>query len=83
VERVRSPRLANILKKILAKVSEALKSQFLNRVRVVGEPLAHQASRIANSWGNLSAANWAKDLALIRYLGVMKINAKTVLQTQL
>jgi len=77
VEKVRSARLAKILERILVKVSEVLKSRFLYKVRMIGEQLAHEVSRIAHSWGNPSAANWAKDLALIMYLGVMRINANT------
>jgi len=74
VERVKSPSLADTLRRILVKVSEALKSQFLNRVWAIGEPLAQQASRIARSWGNLSSVNWARDTAFIQYLGVMRVS---------
>ena len=49
VERVRSARLAKILERILVKASEVLKSQFLNKVRTIGEPLASEVSRIAHS----------------------------------
>ena len=75
VERVRSARLAKILERILVKVSEVLKSQFLHKVHIIGEPLASEVSRIAYSWGNSSAEKWARDFALVMYLGVMQINA--------
>ena len=83
VEKVRSARLAKILERILVKVSEVLKSRFLYKVRMIGEPLAHEVSRIAHSWGNPSAANWAKDLALVMYLGVMRINANTTITLEI
>jgi len=69
VERVRSPLLERSLTTILSKLSDAPEKGYLYVVEKIGRPLAAKISSMAKSWGNESAQDWWRDLALIRYLG--------------
>lgn len=69
VEEVKSSRLATLLGAIVKKLEAACESGFLSRAWERGSELAERFARIAHSWGNLDAQEWAKDMTYIRYLG--------------
>lgn len=70
VERVKSRKLINVLTRIIAKLSEALKSNFLENVWRIGVPLARKVSTWAVAWGNSNAFKWADDPNFARYLTI-------------
>jgi len=74
VERVRSPKLAMILRSIVSKLKEAMKSKVEQAMETTGLQLAQNLGRIAQAWGNKSAAQWAKDMGFLRYLAVVRMN---------
>jgi hypothetical protein len=53
---------------IIAKLQLAMESTADRLARTIGLPLAQKNSKIAVSWGNLSASKWAEDLAFAKYL---------------
>lgn len=67
---VRSTVLANALRSIVEKLLEAMESKVERQVREIGVPLAQKVSRIAQSWGNRTASEWANDCGFIRYLTI-------------
>ncbi len=75
VEKVKSRKLTKVLTRIIGKLSEALKSRFLEKVRRIGVPLAQKVSRWAVSWGNWSALTWAEDPNFARYLAIAESGA--------
>ena len=74
VEKVRSLLLAKMLTSIVKKLLEAMESRVVSMMKTVGRDLAQKMSRIAQGWGNTSAAQWAADLGYTRYLTVMYMN---------
>jgi len=74
VEQVKSTGLRTALKRILAKLVQALRASYLDIIERIGRPLAARASRLAKSWGNMRAAQWKNDSAFTRYLGVNALN---------
>ena len=74
VDKVRSPRLIDIVAKIIAKISEALRSPLERFRSQVAKPFAEKISLIASKWGNRSAGKWADDLAFIQWIAVNKFN---------
>jgi hypothetical protein len=74
VERVRSLLLAKLLSPVVKKLLEAMESEVVRMMRTVGRQLAQRLSRIAQAWGNKSAAQWAEDLGFIQYLAVTQKN---------
>jgi hypothetical protein len=74
VDKVRSSVLTKMLTSIVAKLSEALESRVARTMREVGYTLAQQLSRIAQEWGNKSAAKWKADHGFVQYLAVMCLN---------
>lgn len=83
VEKVRSPFLASVLEPIIRRLLDAMESTkdgaeaVLGRVaclmRREGRGLAQKLSRIAQSWGNRSAAGWSEDKGFIQYLTVTNL----------
>jgi len=83
VEKVRSPLLAKVLKPIIKKlldtmggtqrVTEAVIGKVAYLMRKEGRSLAQCLSRIAQGWGNKSAAGWPEDKGFIQYLTVMNL----------
>ena len=67
---VRSTVLANALSSIVEKLLEAMESKVELWARQIGVPLAQKISRIAQSWGNRTASEWANDCGFIRYLSI-------------
>lgn len=75
VERVRSRLLSNVLSSVLMKLDEAMESCVRRLTRDVGSKFATQLSKIAQTWGNKSAARWATDLGFMQYLTITHMNA--------
>ena len=75
VDKVRSAKLASIVKTILDKLTEAMKSKVERLMETVGSPLAFKLSMIALGWGNPSASWWAHDRDFVRFLAVNYMNA--------
>lgn len=83
VEKVRSPFLARVLEPIVKrlldamggtqKVMEAVIGRVAYLMREGGRSLAQYLSRIAQGWGNKSAAGWPEDKGFIQYLTVMNL----------
>ena len=78
VEKVRSRKLADTLVNIISKIADILESRFMKLVKRVGIPLAQEASRLAQSWGNKSARTWATDPSLARYLTVQQLSTRGI-----
>ena len=74
VREVKSLTLTRTLLRLFEKVSQALKSEFLENVRRIGSPLAKQVSEWAYSWGNKGALEWRKDFGFIMYLALTHVN---------
>ena len=74
VERIRSPRLAEIVKAIMIKLKEAMKSQVKRTIETVGRSLAQRLSQVVQAWGNISARRWAKDPSFMQFLAIMYVN---------
>jgi hypothetical protein len=53
---------------IITKLQLAIETTADRLVRTIGLPLARKNSKIAFSWGNLSASKWADDISYARYL---------------
>jgi len=70
LKKVRSNFLAKVLTPIVRRLLNALESKVAFDMRKVGHLLAKKFSRIAQSWGNVSAGQWVKDRGFIRYLTV-------------
>jgi len=71
---VRSHFLAKVLTSIIRRLLNALEIKVALDVRKVGHLLAQKFSRIAQSWGNVSAGQWVKDRGFIQYLAVTYMN---------
>lgn len=74
VSQPKSPKLIDIVAKIIVKVKNALKSPIIDLVERIGRPLAKRLSQIAQMWGNKRAREWAEDTNFIRYLTITKMN---------
>lgn len=79
VDRVRSYLLAEVLMAIIKRLTNALGTKVVLKVIKMGYYLAQKLSRIAQTWGNISAIYWAKDPVFTRYLSIMHINAPRTL----
>lgn len=75
VDRPRSLTLIKVLARIVLKIKRALMSPVRRLMEEVGRPLAKKISMIALRWGNKSAAEWAEDQTLIRYLAIVDLNS--------
>ena len=74
VSQPKSPKLIDIVAKIIVKVKNALKSPIIDLMDRIGKPLAKKLSQIAQRWGNQTAKEWAEDPSFIRYLTITKMN---------
>ena len=74
VDTVRSPVLALIIARILAKIKKALMSPLAAFRSLVARPLAERLSRIAQKWGYVGVHEWIWDEGFINYLAVCKYN---------
>lgn len=71
VDKPKSPRLIQVLARIVVRVKAALVSPLQRLMGQIGRPLAMKLSRIAVGWGHKAAEKWAEDEGFIRYLTVM------------
>ena len=76
---VKGALLARLMRAVVAKLGEALESQFTRVVKENGRPLAARLSRIALGWGNKSAFRWARDVTFMRYLAMLHVNSSEAL----
>lgn len=74
VDEPRSPKLIEVLARIVVKVKKAMISPFRQLMEEIGKPLAKKISMVALKWGNKSAARWAEDRGFIEYLTVIDVN---------
>ncbi len=74
VDRVQSSKLAVMLKNIVERLREMLRSGVDRLMEEVGWPLARKLAYLAVSWGTHDALNWAFDSGLARYLTVVRMN---------
>jgi hypothetical protein len=81
VEKIRSLKLAEIVKAIVNKLKQSLESPVKSLMRQIGHPLAQKISQIAQNWGNKSASKWAKELDFIQYLTIIYINTPLLFKT--
>ena len=71
---IRSVSLAKCVLSVTRKLEGLLESRLVRSIREVGFPFACKLSLFAQKWGNLTAAEWAKDVGFARYLAVMHLN---------
>jgi len=74
VEEVRSRVLNRVLVSIIAKLQVKSKRGLAGSLHGLGLPIAEKISKIAQTWGNESAAKWSADSAFIRFLEVLCLN---------
>ncbi len=75
VDQVRSSKLTTMLKEIVGRLREALRSSVDRLMVKVGWPLARRLACLAVSWGNREALSWASDTGFARYLAVSHMNS--------
>ena len=74
VDRVRSSALAEALLSVVKKLRDCFGSRISCALKEFGFPFAHRLGLLAQSWGNKSARNWAKDLSFAGFLAMMHLN---------
>ena len=70
VDRIRSRRLLSLIRAIVDKLKRALESPIAVLTRSIGRQLATLFARVAYSFGNINAQEWANDEGFARYLAV-------------
>jgi len=75
IDRPRSPKLIEVLARIIVKIKKSMISPVRRLMEQVGKPLAKKISAIALKWGNKSAAEWAEDKGFIKYLTIIDMNS--------
>lgn len=78
VSKVRSFLLVRILKGLISKLEDAVKSEIVRFVDSVGLCLAGKIADIAVSWGNMHAKDWASDVKFARYLAITRLNVPRI-----
>ena len=79
VERVRSPRLKEVLRSIASMIADALKARsFKERALALGLALAERVARAAERLGCERAREWMNDPGFVMYLGVSWLNTSPV-----
>ena len=71
VDRPKSPKLIDILARIIVKIKRALMSPVFHLMEEIGRPLAKKLSRIAKGWGNEAAGKWVEDESFVKYLTIV------------
>lgn len=74
VDRVESRVLGVEIVKILAKLRDAMKSDFVRLVEGYGVKMAKKISVQALEWGNMLAEAWSYDFGFARYLALLNAN---------
>jgi len=77
VDRVESAVLGVELVKIISKLRDALKSDFVRRMEEYGLIQARKTASQAVAWGHDGAKAWATDPGLVRYLTLIDMNKPT------
>ena len=70
VDRIRSRRLLSLIRAIVDKLKRALESPIAVLTRSIGRQLATLFARVAYSFGNINAQEWANDEGFARYLAI-------------
>ena len=68
VENIKSTKLAKVVTAIIEKLQTATENRLERLVRTIGLALSQKLSKIAISWGNKSASQWANDRSYAKYL---------------
>jgi hypothetical protein len=63
-----------MLVKIMAKLRDAMKSDFVRLVEGYGVEMAKKLSVKASEWGNMFTDAWGHDLGFARYLALINMN---------
>jgi len=74
VEQVDSAVLGTVLVKILKKLKDELKSEFVKRMEGFGLVKARKIAEQAILWGYASARSWSSDFGFVRYLTMIEVN---------
>lgn len=74
VEEIRSSVLSRVLVSIIAKLQVKSKRGLASSLHSYGLPIAENIGKIAQAWGNASAAKWSADRAFVRFLEVLCLN---------
>jgi len=74
VDKVRSSNLAQILRPVVDKLVDAMKSKVKRLTETIGRELALNLSRIAKGWSYDPALAWGSDSGFIQYLAVTHMN---------
>ena len=76
VERVDSVVLGVELVKIIAKLRDDFKSEFVKRMETFGFRRIVEIVGMARFWGNDVAGLWGRDVGFVRYLTAMSLNGQ-------
>ena len=74
VERVDSEVLGVELVKIIAKLRDDFKGEFVKRMETFGFRRIKEIVGMARLWGNDVAGLWGRDVGFVRYLTAMSLN---------
>ena len=74
VERVDSAVLGVVLVKIIAKLRDDFKGEFVKRMETFGFRRVKEIVGMARLWGNDAAGLWGQDVGFVRYLMAMIMN---------
>lgn len=74
-DEIRDAKVGTIIIKILAKLSDALKSPFVKKMETYGIRKAWIMSKIAVEWGHRTAGEWADNVGFVRYLTALEFNS--------
>jgi len=74
VDRVESEVLGVVLVKILGKLRDAMKGEFVRHMESYGFAAAGRVAGLVVSFGDLRGREWARDLGFVRYLTVLDFN---------
>jgi len=72
---IRSVDVGRIIVRILARLRDALKGEFVRRVETYGAERAKVVSSWAVGWGHGGAEGWAREKGFARYLTVLEFYA--------
>jgi hypothetical protein len=80
-EKVQSPKLTNILTKIIDKLKQTLESPIRRIMKQIGLSLTKKISQIAQRWGNKSASQWVREPSFVQYLTIIYVNTPLLFKT--
>ena len=76
VERVDSAVLGVELVKIIAKLRDDFKGEFVKLMETFGFRRIKEIVGMAQLWGNYTAGTWGRDVGFVRYLTAMRLNSR-------